>query len=214
MIEVAYRQNSNKSNNGTTRNHHASPVYHPSPLRNSPEFGQPLQIKPLKAPSSPLNTKNAKDTLLRKDQVATSSGATRFSKRPSSHNNMSFLGMKDDGAQEPSSRSHDSKPPHRVRKGQKLEEWQNISAPKELPLLQQIDSPFQTQEYLSMLIRVDPHNVHRITALPQSSSLVSGSLPSSPQVEKGKNKQGLMSLADDDDTQVVDTDVWVYEQIR
>lgn len=69
------------------------------------------------------------------------------------------------------------------------------------------DSAFQLQEYLAMLVRRDPHNVEAITALPTEADIESfGSA-----ADKGKAKD---ELEDDGIFQNVDTDVWVYEQLR
>lgn len=70
------------------------------------------------------------------------------------------------------------------------------------------DSPFQLQEYLAMLVRRDPHNVEAITSLPTEADIES--LTSS---SKGKSKDDL-AVEDDAIFQNVDTDVWVYEQLR
>ena len=69
------------------------------------------------------------------------------------------------------------------------------------------DSPFQLQEYLAMLVRRDPHNVEAITALPTEADIESFS----SSADKGKAKD---EPEDDGIFQNVDTDVWVYEQLR
>ncbi|CBQ67904.1 conserved hypothetical protein [Sporisorium reilianum SRZ2] len=69
------------------------------------------------------------------------------------------------------------------------------------------DSPFQLQEYLAMLVRRDPHNVEAITALPTEADIES----SGSSADKGKAKD---ELEDDGIFQNIDTDVWVYEQLR
>ncbi|SPO20169.1 uncharacterized protein UTRI_00562_B [Ustilago trichophora] len=66
------------------------------------------------------------------------------------------------------------------------------------------ESPFQLQEYLAMLVRRDPHNVKSITSLPTEADIES--LTSS--ADKGKEPE------DDAIFQNVDTDIWVYEQLR
>lgn len=87
--------------------------------------------------------------------------------------------------------------------------------PSVLPPLHYIDSPFQLQEYLSLLIRQDPHNVERIVALPQPSSEVTRTFaeeqPAALQKGKGKDES---AFAPEEEPQSVDTDVWVYEQLR
>lgn len=66
--------------------------------------------------------------------------------------------------------------------------------------LSAIDSPFQLQEYLAMLVRQNPHDVERIVALPPESEL---------------DPRAAEDATDDDPSlQPVDTDIWVYEQLR
>lgn len=67
------------------------------------------------------------------------------------------------------------------------------------------DSPFQLQEYLALLVRHDPHNVEAITSLPTEADI------ESLNADKGKRKD---EPEDDGLFQNVDTDVWVYEQLR
>ncbi|KAJ1030193.1 hypothetical protein NDA16_001104 [Ustilago loliicola] len=72
------------------------------------------------------------------------------------------------------------------------------------------DSPFQLQEYLAMLVRRDPHNVEAITSLPTEADIESLTT-----TDKGKSKDDTPASSDDDSIfQNVDTDVWVYEQLR
>lgn len=67
------------------------------------------------------------------------------------------------------------------------------------------DSAFQLQEYLAMLVRRDPHNVEAITSLPTEDDI------ESLNADKGKAKD---EPEDDGMFQNIDTDVWVYEQLR
>ncbi|PWN52788.1 Mob1/phocein, partial [Violaceomyces palustris] len=82
--------------------------------------------------------------------------------------------------------------------------------------LSAIEGPFQLQEYLSILISRDPHDVERIVALPHESDLD----PSQPGTSiKGKERScsdasGSISMDEDNVVQSVDTDIWVYEQLR
>ncbi|EIN09080.1 Mob1/phocein [Punctularia strigosozonata HHB-11173 SS5] len=67
---------------------------------------------------------------------------------------------------------------------------------KSLPSLASLDSAFQLQEYISLLIRLDPHDVDHIVAIP-----------------KGKEKDE----SDKDKSQsdvTVDEACWIYEQLR
>lgn len=106
---------------------------------------------------------------------------------------------------------------HRIRKGQKLEDIQP-PLPTSLPSLQTIDSPFQLQEYLALAIRLDAHNVDRIVALPQPSLEQSKSFTdgfnSGPEKGKGRDGEASSFSSMDDEIQAVDTDVWIYEQLR
>ncbi|PWN37591.1 Mob1/phocein, partial [Meira miltonrushii] len=112
----------------------------------------------------------------------------------------------------------------RVRRGQKLEEIQPVI--EQAPALQQIDSPFQLQEYLALLIRQDPHDVERIVNLPQATISPTDAFAGG----KGKGKEvGSMGgdgsehsstngvdafFGGEEEPHTVDTDVWVYEQLR
>lgn len=101
----------------------------------------------------------------------------------------------------------------RIRKGQKLEDIHPVAG--ELPPLQSIDSPFQLQEYLSLLIRLEPYNVDQIVSLPQP--MLESSKPFSDGNEKGKARDSndVTSFPGiEEDAQTVDTDVWIYEQLR
>lgn len=70
------------------------------------------------------------------------------------------------------------------------------------------ESPFQLQEYLAMLVRREPHNVDAITSLPTEADIES---LTSVAADKPKAKN---DSEDDSIFQHVDTDVWVYEQLR
>lgn len=83
------------------------------------------------------------------------------------------------------------------------------------------DSPFQLQEYLAMLVRRDPHNVEAITSLPteadiESLTTTTTTAAAAAAADKGKSKDDTSTPPSDDDSifQNVDTDVWVYEQLR
>jgi hypothetical protein len=84
-----------------------------------------------------------------------------------------------------------------------------LATPAELPpSVQYIDSPFQLQEYLSLLLRKDPHDVERIVRIPEAD--VSRIFEETP---KGKEKEVGASYVDEE-LHPIDTDVWVYEQLR
>ena len=84
-----------------------------------------------------------------------------------------------------------------------------LATPAELPpSVQYIDSPFQLQEYLSLLLRKDPHDVERIVRIPEAD--VSRIFEETP---KGKEKEVGASYVDEE-LHPIDTDAWVYEQLR
>uniref|UniRef100_V5EVX3 Uncharacterized protein n=1 Tax=Kalmanozyma brasiliensis (strain GHG001) TaxID=1365824 RepID=V5EVX3_KALBG len=98
--------------------------------------------------------------------------------------------------------------PNRIRRGQKLDEILSLSElrlnefassssestfdPSSSSTPSAGSSPFQLQEYLSLLVRRDPHAVETITSLPSETDI----------------------SIDDSPFQNVDTDIWVYEQLR
>ena len=78
---------------------------------------------------------------------------------------------------------------------------------KSLPSLSSLDSAFQLQEYISLLIRLDVHAVERIVALPGKSD--------------GKESAGDLSNPESDSEKerkhnevTVDESCWIYEQLR
>lgn len=74
---------------------------------------------------------------------------------------------------------------------------------KNLPSLASLDSAFQLQEYISLLIRLDPHDVERIVAVPGKSSVKDQDASEEKEVEKdGKGEV------------TVDEACWIYEQLR
>lgn len=123
---------------------------------------------------------------------------------------------------------------HRIRKGQKLDEVAQViesrhsgddassssaaastsastfnSSSKQPTLASSAasggESPFQLQEYLAMLVRQDPHNVERIVALPSEADIEAATSFFSPRKGDAEEEASL---------QPVDTDIWVYEQLR
>ncbi len=78
---------------------------------------------------------------------------------------------------------------------------------KSLPPISALDSAFQLQEYISLLIRLDVHDVERIVSIP-------GKGPSEGQDNadaKGEDKDGEK---DSSGSVNVDEACWVYEQLR
>lgn len=79
---------------------------------------------------------------------------------------------------------------------------------KALPPLSSLDSAFQLQEYISLLIRLDVHDVETIVSLPGRQSSKDFDLnDDSRGDEKENDKDGRNDI-------VVDNDCWVYEQLR
>lgn len=77
---------------------------------------------------------------------------------------------------------------------------------KSLPPLSALDSAFQLQEYISLLIRLDVHDVERIVSIPGKSA--NDNQDGESKVEdKDAEKDGNGSVS-------VDEACWVYEQLR
>jgi hypothetical protein len=75
----------------------------------------------------------------------------------------------------------------RLRRGARIQACYPV---KSLPPLYALDSAFQLQEYISLLIRLDPHDVERIVNLPEK------------------------SVGEDGTEVVVDEACWIYEHLR
>ena len=81
---------------------------------------------------------------------------------------------------------------------------------KNLPSLSSLDSAFQLQEYISLLIRLDVHDVHRIVSLPGKPSDTQDTgtpLEELKNEEKDSDKDGKGDVT-------VDEPCWIYEQLR
>ncbi|EPQ53561.1 Mob1/phocein [Gloeophyllum trabeum ATCC 11539] len=78
---------------------------------------------------------------------------------------------------------------------------------KTLPPISSLDSAFQLQEYISLLIRSDPHDVEHIVSLP--GKLASKEKEGTPAEEEAKSeeKEGKSEIT-------VDEACWIYEQLR
>lgn len=81
---------------------------------------------------------------------------------------------------------------------------------KNLPSLSSLDSAFQLQEYISLLIRLDVHDVDTIVSVPGKTS----------GKDKGEN-EGEESKGEDKEAErerrneiAVDEACWIYEQLR
>jgi hypothetical protein len=79
---------------------------------------------------------------------------------------------------------------------------------KKLPSLASLDSAFQLQEYISLLIRLDVHDVDAIISLPGSSSK-GGNVD-----DQGDGKIGHNESEKRKNEVTVDEACWVYEQLR
>ncbi len=75
---------------------------------------------------------------------------------------------------------------------------------KDLPSLSSLDSAFQLQEYISLLIRFDVHDVDRIVSLPGSSS---------KDKQEGGENDGSAKEGEKPEVSV-DEACWIYEQLR
>ena len=84
---------------------------------------------------------------------------------------------------------------------------------KNLPSLASLDSAFQLQEYISLLIRLDVHDVNSIVSLPGNLS----AKDKEKEVEVGFEKKGKEGEKDVDKGKAeptVDEACWIYEQLR
>ncbi|KAK0192411.1 Mob1/phocein [Armillaria mellea] len=78
---------------------------------------------------------------------------------------------------------------------------------KTLPTLASLDSAFQLQEYISLLIRLDVHDVDSIVAVPGKA----GSKEHSEEEAKTEDKDGDKERKGE---VIVDQACWIYEQLR
>ena len=84
---------------------------------------------------------------------------------------------------------------------------------KNLPSLASLDSAFQLQEYISLLIRLDVHDVNSIVSLPGNVS----AKDKEKEVEASPEKKGKEGEKDVDKGKAepsVDEACWIYEQLR
>ena len=95
----------------------------------------------------------------------------------------------------------------RPLKGSRLSSFYPV---KSLPSLSSLDSAFQLQEYISLLIRLDVHDVQRIVSLPGKSPNTQDTgtpLEELKNEEKDSDKDGKGDVT-------VDEPCWIYEQLR
>ncbi|KAG6897494.1 hypothetical protein C0992_001099 [Termitomyces sp. T32_za158] len=96
--------------------------------------------------------------------------------------------------------------PQRPLRGSRISTFYPV---KSLPSLASLDSAFQLQEYISLLIRLDVHDVEAITSLPGKRA----------GKEKEVDSEGHKSDDGEDDERgknepTVDEACWIYEQLR
>lgn len=95
----------------------------------------------------------------------------------------------------------------RPLKGSRLSSFYPV---KNLPSLSSLDSAFQLQEYISLLIRLDVHDVQRIISLPgkpANTQDAGTSLEELKNEDKDSDKDGKGDVT-------VDEPCWIYEQLR
>ena len=84
---------------------------------------------------------------------------------------------------------------------------------KTLPSLASLDSAFQLQEYISLLIRLDVHDVNSIVSLPGNVSTKDKEKELEVSPEK-KGKEGEKDVEKGKAEPTVDEACWIYEQLR
>lgn len=103
----------------------------------------------------------------------------------------------------------------RLRRGTRLEDaYPNPfvaghAGPDPSAFLHSIESPFQVQEYIALLVRADPHDVDRIITLPSPSVPVSGTPAVTPGHQRNTSTDTLRTSGP-----LVPQEVWIYEQLR
>lgn len=78
---------------------------------------------------------------------------------------------------------------------------------KSLPALSSLDSAFQLQEYISLLIRLDVHDVETIVSIPGKSSSNGQQGDAGGESDNGEDAKGKAEV-------MVDKACWIYEQLR
>jgi hypothetical protein len=76
---------------------------------------------------------------------------------------------------------------------------------KNLPSLASLDSAFQLQEYISLLIRLDVHDVATIVSIPGKGPKDKENKLNSPEADPEKERKTDIA---------VDEACWIYEQLR
>lgn len=112
--------------------------------------------------------------------------------------------------------------PQRPLRGSRISSFYPV---KNLPSLASLDSAFQLQEYISLLIRLDVHDVDSIVSLPGKGAGKDKELEAETEAEPEKELEAESAgdsdkkLADDTDSEkksdvTVDEACWIYEQLR
>ena len=86
---------------------------------------------------------------------------------------------------------------------------------KNLPSLASLDSAFQLQEYISLLIRLDVHDVNAIVSLPVNPTAAAAVAVKDKEKEveaSSEKKDGDVEKGKGEPT--VDEACWIYEQLR
>lgn len=110
-------------------------------------------------------------------------------------------------------------PIQRPLKGSRISSFYPV---KELPPLSALDSAFQLQEYISLLIRKDVHDVDAIVSIPgkgrgrESSGQAKGeeSEGKDADVEHQKEQENAGVKEGEGKEVAVDEACWIYEQLR
>ncbi|GAA5866923.1 hypothetical protein JCM8547_003918 [Rhodosporidiobolus lusitaniae] len=104
----------------------------------------------------------------------------------------------------PSTRRAPSPPPPdrkgRLRPGTKAADCFDTDPFSPLPKLSSFSSSFAVQEYIAVLVRRDPHDVELICTIPTSA--------------QDAEEWGAQEREEEEEVELVDEDVWVYEHLR
>nr|GAT48985.1 predicted protein [Mycena chlorophos] len=104
----------------------------------------------------------------------------------------------------------------RPLRGSRISTFYPVKKSTTLPLLNSLNSAFQLQEYISLVIRQDVHDVERIVSLPSGNG--AGSAKGKEKEEDTKDeKEGEQESAESKEKQPevsVDEACWKYEQLR
>ncbi|KAG5650613.1 hypothetical protein H0H81_011640 [Sphagnurus paluster] len=103
--------------------------------------------------------------------------------------------------------------PQRPLRGSRISSFYPV---KTLPSLSSLDSAFQLQEYISLLIRLDVHDVDAIVSLPGKSS---GKEKEAGSEESDGKEEKVAGAGEDNEEKgkndvTVDEACWIYEQLR